>query len=235
MTIAAAAAVLVLAASSLTETLPAIARKWTARGHPSVEFSFDASSRLARQIEQGAPADAFISADGEWMDQLEAGGMLEPATRFDLVGNTLVAVVPSTSTLRVTTAADLAAPVVKRLGLAGENVPAGRYARTALTTLGIWPQVAARVLSGDNVRTVLGWVATGEVDAGIVYATDALIEPRVRPAFVFPSGSHPAIEYPAALVRGGAHAADAAAFLSYCRSAEARSIFAAAGFLQPAP
>ncbi len=235
MTIAAVAAVLVLAASSLTETLPAVAQKWTAQGHPRVEFSFDASSRLARQIEQGAPADAFISADGAWMDQLEAGGLIEPATRFDLVGNTLVAVVPSTSMLRVTTAADLAAAAIKRLGLAGENVPAGRYARTALTTLGLWPRIGERVLSGDNVRTVLGWVASGEVDAGIVYATDALIEPRVRTAFVFPSGSHPAIEYPAAVVLGAAHAADAAAFLGYCRSVEAGSIFAAAGFVLPTP
>ncbi|MSQ00867.1 MAG: molybdate ABC transporter substrate-binding protein [Myxococcales bacterium] len=235
MTITVAAAVLVLAASSLTETLPAIARKWTAQGHARVEFSFDASSRLARQIEQGAPADAFVSADRGWMDELQAKGLVDPATRRDLAGNTLVAVLPAASPLRVTTAVEFASPAIRRLGLAAENVPAGRYARASLRWLGVWPQVAERVLTGDSVRTVLGWVASGEADAGVVYATDARIEPRVRTAFAFPHGSHPAIVYPAAVVQGATHREDAAAFLTYCQSTEARSIFAAAGFLPPSP
>ena len=222
--------IVVLAASSLTETLPVVAAAWTARGHPPVIFRFDASSRLARQIDAGAPSDVFISADRDWMDVLERAGRLAAGTRQDLVGNTLVAVVPAGSGLALASPSDLARPEVLRLGLAGENVPAGKYGRAALRALGVGDAVQGRIVNGDTVRTVLKWVATEEVSAGIVYATDARVEPRVKVVFPFPAGSHPAIVYPMAVVKDAAHARDAASFLEACRSPEGRAVFLAAGF-----
>lgn len=223
----------VLAASSLTESLQAVGAAWAARGHPPVTFSFDASSRLARQVEMGAPADAFFSADREWMDYLEERRRIDPATRADLLGNVLVAIRPLGSTLALRSPGDLAAPGVRRLALAGENVPAGRYARAALGSVGVWGAVQSRVVSGDNVRTVLGWVAAGEAEAGVVYRTDARVERKVEVAYTFPAGTHPPIVYPMAVVAGAAHAQAAADFLAYCRSAEAWVVFDGAGFTAP--
>ena len=222
--------VLVLAASSLTETLQKVGAAWTAKGHPKVTFSFDASSRLAKQVESGAPVDAFFSADTDWMDYLDGKGLIDKATRADLLGNALVAVVPTGSTLGVTAAADLARPEVKHLALAGESVPAGKYARSALTSLGVFDGVKERIVSGDNVRTVLGWVATGEADAGVVYVTDAKVERRVKVAFTFPPSSYAPVAYPIAVVKDAAHAKDATDFLAYCKSADAMAVFTAAGF-----
>lgn len=224
------APVVVLAASSLTEALQKVGAAWTAKGHPAVTFSFDASSKLAKQVEAGAPADAFFSADADWMDYLDQRGLIDPTTRANLLGNSLVAVVPASATMAVATAADLAKPEIKHLALAGENVPAGKYGRAALVSLGAWDAVQARVVSGDNVRTVLGWVATGEADAGVVYVTDAKVETKVKVAFTFPATSHPPIVYPTAVVKGAAHAKDAADFLAYCKSAEGMAVFGAAGF-----
>ncbi len=220
----------VLAASSLTEALQKVATGWTAKGHPKVTFSFDGSSRLARQIEAGAPADAYFSADSDWMDDVAQRGLIDPGTRVNLVGNTLVAVVPAASTLIVAAASDLDRPEVKHLALAGEAVPAGKYGRAALTSLGALDAVNGRIVNGDNVRTVLGWVASGEADAGIVYLTDATIEPKVRVAFTFPASSYPTIVYPAAVLKTSTHAKDAADFLTYCKSADGMAVFAAAGF-----
>ncbi|MFZ5477867.1 MAG: molybdate ABC transporter substrate-binding protein [Myxococcota bacterium] len=220
------APVTVFAAASLTDALPKAAAAWTARGNPRVVFGFDASSRLAKQIEAGAPADAYFSADVAWMDHLDRRGLV--TARVDLLGNQLVAVVRPGSPVRAPT--DLAGPAVKHLGLAGEAVPAGRYARAALAHHGVWDRVKDRVVTGDDVRTVLGWVAAGEAEAGIVYATDARVEPRVAVAFVFAPDSHPPVVYPAAVVKGAARAEEAAAFLAYCASAEGRRIFEAEGF-----
>ncbi|MES2644412.1 MAG: molybdate ABC transporter substrate-binding protein [Myxococcota bacterium] len=216
--------VTVFAASSLTESLQAVATAWEARGGGAVTFSFDASSRLAKQIEAGAPADVFVSADRTWVDWLATRVRVE--RRYDLLGNTLVAVVRAGGAASAPTRpADLAAPAVRRLALAGENVPAGAYARAALQATGSWDSVKDRVVSGDNVRTALGWVATGEADVGIVYRTDAKVEPRVKEAFAFPAGTHPPIVY-----TGAALNPDGAAFLDFCAGAEAGAIFAAAGF-----
>lgn len=226
-----AAPLTVLAASSLTEVLQRVATRWQAKGNGAVTFSFDASSRLAKQVEGGAPADVFVSADQEWMGWLEKRGLVDG--RVTLAGNTLVAVVRADATTSPADTKALANPAIQRLAMAGENVPAGRYGRAALQSLGAWEAVKGRVIHGDNVRAALTWVATGEADAGIVYATDALVEPRVRVAFTFPSSSHPPITYPAAVVRSSPHAADARAFLDFCRSAEARALFAAAGFTPP--
>jgi molybdate transport system substrate-binding protein len=203
---------------------------WTAKGHPKVTFSFDSSSKLAKQVEAGAPADAFFSADLEWMDYLDTKGMIEKTTRVSLLGNSLVAVLPAASTIPVASAADLAKPEIKHLALAGENVPAGKYARAALGSLGALDAVKDRIVSGDNVRTVLGWVATGEADAGAVYATDAKVEPKVKVAFTFPASSYPAIVYPAAATKASTHAKDAADFVAYCKSADGMAVFLAAGF-----
>lgn len=220
--------IVVLAAASLTESLSKVATAWTAKGNPRVVLSFDASSRLAKQVEAGAPADAFFAADAEWMDWLAARGLLDGATRRDLLGNTLVVVVPAGATLGIAAPADLAR--VAHLGLAGESVPAGKYARAALRKLGAWDAVAKNVVNGDNVRTVLGWVAKGEADAGVVYATDAKVEPKVRVAYAFPAGSHAPIVYPAAVTKGAANPKAAVDFLAYCASAEGMAVFAAAGF-----
>lgn len=228
-----AAPLTVLAAASLTESLQSVGAAWTAKGNGPVTFSFDATSRLAKQIEGGVPADVFVSADLAWMDHLETRGLLAPGTRTVIAGNALVAVVGRGAAFAPTRASDLAAPAVKRLALAGENVPAGRYARAALVSQGAWDAVRDRVVVGDDVRGTLTWVAAGEADAGVVYATDARIEPRVRVAFTFPSAAHPPIVYPAAALAGSRHGADAARFVAFCRSPEARAIFAAAGFTPP--
>lgn len=220
--------IVVLAAASLTESLSKVAAAWTAKGNPRVVLSFDASSRLAKQVEAGAPADAFFSADVEWMDWLAARGLLDAGTRRNLLGNTLVVVVPAGSTLGIAAPGDLAR--ARHLALGGESVPAGKYARAALRTLGVWDGVAAKVVNGDNVRAVLGWVAKGEADAGIVYATDAKVEPKVRVAFTVPAGSHAPIVYPAAVTKGAANPKAAADFLAYCAGAEGMAVFSAAGF-----
>lgn len=224
---------LVLAASSLTDVMPKLATAWTAHGNHTVNLSFDATSRLAQQIESGAPADVFVAADVDWMDDLAEARLVDEATVLNLAGNTLVAVVPLSSQLSVTTPSNLDQPGLQHLALAGENVPAGKYARSALANAGIWSALAPRVVNGDSVRSVLRWVATGEAEAGVVYATDARVEPRVKVAFSFAPGSYPPIVYPAAVVSAAAHRQDATAFLRFCESAEARGILAEAGFTPP--
>lgn len=230
-----AAPLTVLGAASLTESLGKVAQAWQAKGNGPVTLSFDSSSRLAKQVEAGVPADAFFSADLEWMDWLERRGLLVESTRVTLLGNSLVAVVPAGATLVPKDARALTSPAVRRLALAGEAVPAGKYARDALAALGAWGSVQDRVVSGDNVRSTLAWVARGEVDAGVVYATDARVEPKVKVAFTFPASSHAPITYPAAVLAGSARKDDAKRFLAYCQSSEALGVFAAAGFLPPAP
>ena len=211
-------ALLVYAASSLTEALPAA-------GGSSAGYRFDASSKLAHAIEAGAPADVFVSADADWMDYLQKRGLV--TDRVTLVRNRLVAVVRSDAASLPSGPAELA--WVPRLALAGEGVPAGRYARAALKE--VLPE--AHVVSGDSVRTALAWVARGEADAAVVYATDALVEPRVRVAFTFPEASHPPIVFVAGVVAASPRAAEARAFLARLGSAPARQAFHAAGFLPP--
>lgn len=229
----AAAPLTVLAASSLTESMHEVARAWQAAGNGAVTLSFDASSRLAKQIEAGAPADVFVSADLQWSAYLDGRGLTVPSSRAVLAGNALVAVVGARAAFAPGDARGLADPAVRHLALAGENVPAGTYARAALTALGVMPAVQDRVVAGENVRTALSWVAAGEAEAGVVYVTDARVEPRVRVAFTFPASSYPPVVYPASVVAASAHAADAARFVAYCRSPAAQAVFAAAGFLPP--
>ena len=228
---AAEAPLRVLAASSLTEVLGALDRRWQAAGHPPLALSVDGSNRLAQQVAGGATADLFLSADEPWMQELADKGLIRPKTRVVLAQNSLVVVVPVNGGLALAGPEGLRA--AQRLALAGEGVPAGRYARASLQQLGLWSALADRVVSGANVRATLAWVAGGEAEAGVVYATDARVEPRVRVAFTLPPASHPPIRYPAAVLKSSAQPAVAAAFLALCRSSAAQADWAAAGFLPP--
>jgi molybdate transport system substrate-binding protein len=227
---------LVLAASSLQESMTAAAAAWARRGHPRPVISFAASSALARQAMAGAAADLFVSADQEWMDALAAADVLQPGSRADLVGNRLVLVAPRTSRAAVALRAgvDLARVLGQgRLAMADPaSVPAGRYGRIALERLGAWRGVEARVVRAENVRAALAFVERGAAPLGIVYATDARASRRVRVVAVFPAASHPPIRYPLALLRS-ARSADTAGFRRFLLSREGRAIFARFGFTPP--
>lgn len=224
---------IVLAAASLQESLTAAADSWAAHGHDRPVISFAASSALARQIEAGAPADLFISADEQWMDHLAARRLIRPGTRADLLTNRLVLVVPATSPLHLTIRR--AFPLARALGggrLAiadPDAVPAGRYAKAALTALGVWPSVPAKIAPAENVRAALALVERGEVPLGIVYATDARASAKVRVLGIFPATSHPPIRYPLALLTT-ATSAEAEPFRRFLLSATGRAIFARFGF-----
>jgi molybdate transport system substrate-binding protein len=226
----------VFAAASLTPVLEEIGDAYTAETHQAVRFSFAASSALARQIESGAPADVFVSADQDWMDYLQARALIAPQTRRNIVRNTLVLIAPADSRLQLKISPGVG--LLQALGASGRlatgdpaSVPVGRYAQAALTQLGVWRNVESRVVAADNVRTALNFVARGEAPLGIVYGTDAKSEPRVRVVDTFPAASHAPITYPAAAVASAAP--EALAFLRYLDSARARAAFDRAGFGRP--
>lgn len=229
----AAAAVTVFAAASLQEALTEAGAAWTAAGGAPVRFSFGASSALARQIDQGGPADLFLSADEDWMDWLAARRRIVPASRRDLLSNRLVLIAPKESHTELTIGPGM--PLARALGggrLAVADpaaVPAGRYAMAALTSLGVWTQAAGRLLPAETVRTALAWVARGEAPLGIVYATDATAEPRVRVVGVFPASSHPPIRYPGAVVAASRNTA-AARLLGFLEGPLAATVFRRHGF-----
>ena len=217
----------VFAAASAREALEEIARHYQAETGTRVECSPAASSALARQIEQGADADLFLSADERWADYLAERGLVGP--RRDLLANRLVVVVPQGSGLKLTSLADLAGDGVKHLALALGPVPAGRYAREALKKAGVWDQAQGRVREGSDVRATLIFVARGEADAGIVYATDAAADPRVRVALEVPEGLHEPVRYPLVLLRAAGKPA-ARAFYDYLGGEKAAAVFHKAGF-----
>jgi molybdate transport system substrate-binding protein len=224
--------VLVFAAASLTDALKEIAASWGNAGGESVVFNFAASSLLARQIREGAPADLFLSADEAQMDGLEKAGLVEPGTRRSILSNTLVAVVPPDSALRIASARDLAGPGVERIALAEPtSVPAGVYSKKFFERVGIWDALAPKVVPTENVRATLAAVESGNVDAGIVYRTDALVSKKVKIAFEVPAAEGPVISYPFALVKGAPREAAARRFLEHLRSPAARAVFARHGFL----
>jgi molybdate transport system substrate-binding protein len=215
----------VLAASSLQESLEEVGRAWAAEGHAAPVLSFAASSALARQVEQGAPADLFVSADEEWMDKLEGQDLLRAGTRGDVLTNRLVLVTRKGGAVR--SLADLGDG---KLALADPGaVPAGKYAKALLESLGQWQAVEAKVVPAENVRAALALVERGEAALGIVYTTDALASDGVEVLETFPEASHPPIRYPAAVLASSAHA-DAAAFLAFLSSDKARLIFTRHGF-----
>jgi len=226
----------VFAAASLKESLDAVAAEWTRQSGQKVVVSYAASSALAKQIEQGAPAEAFISADEESMDYLQQRNLIDPATRFDLVGNRLVLIAPAASawhSVSLSPASLLRALGPGRLAVAETtSVPAGRYAKQSLLKLGLWDAVSSRLAQGDNVRAALAFVAQEEAPLGVVYATDAQAEPKVRVVATFPDDTHDPIVYPVARV-ANADATASAGFLKFLRSSEAKAIFQRAGFRVP--
>ncbi len=220
------------AAASLANVLGDLDNSFTARTGIRVTSSLAASSTLAKQIEAGAPADAFFSADLQWMDYLQQRGLLRPGSRRDVVGNSLVLIAPAVRPLRVEIGPgfDLAQLLGGgRLAVADpDSVPAGIYAREALGKLGVWSSVASRLVRAENVRAALEYVARGDAPLGIVYRTDAMVEKRVRIAGVFPADSHAAIVYPVALTRQAG--AEATRYLAFITSAAATPIFRKWGF-----
>jgi molybdate transport system substrate-binding protein len=229
----AAKPVTVFGAASLTNALGELGQAYTAAGGAPIRFSFAASSTLARQIESGAGAELFVSADEQWMDYLEQRGLIRAATRRDLLGNRLALIAPadSTITLEIGPGFPLAAALGGGRLATGDpdNVPAGRYARAALTSLGAWDSVADRLVRAEDVRTALAFVARGEAPLGIVYATDAAIEKKVRVVGLFPEDSHPRIIYPLALTNAAGD--EAAKFAEFLGSDAARAVFERLGFV----
>ncbi|HEY2464257.1 MAG TPA: molybdate ABC transporter substrate-binding protein [Steroidobacteraceae bacterium] len=207
----------VFAAASLTNALQDLGDTFTKDTSIAVRFSFAASSALARQIENGSRADMFFSADLEWMDYLQARNLIQAETRHDVLGNQLVLIAPLDSkiSLKIEPHFALAAAVGKSRLATGDpdSVPAGRYAHEALAKLGVWDEVAARLVRADSVRSALAFVDRGEAALGIVYATDALVDKNVRVVGIFPADSHLPIIYPVALTTGAG--TDAAKFLAY--------------------
>lgn len=227
-------AVTVFAASSLTDVLKQVGEQFAAEGHPAPVFNFAASSELARQIEQGAGADVFISADEAWMDYVADKNLIDSASRKTLLTNTLVLVTPADKPISISLApnTDLATALQGgKLAMGNPNsVPAGKYGREALEKLGAWAGVEASVVRAENVRSALRFVEAGEAAAGIVYGTDAKAAgDKVAVAVTFPPDSHTPITYPAAIIAGKG-AGGAKAFVDFLSSPEASETFQAAGF-----
>jgi molybdate transport system substrate-binding protein len=224
--------VLVLAASSLTDVLNDIAARYTRETGAHVKLSFAASSALARQIEAGAPADVFFSADTDWMDYLQSHDLIQPPSRHDIVGNRLVLIAPAASPILLTIGPGFALASALGSGRLAtgdpDSVPVGRSAKAALMNLGVWTQVQDRIVRAENVRAALELVARAEAPLGIVYRTDARIEKSVRIVAEFPASSHPPIIYPAALTRAARPAARR--FLDYLQSPAAHEAFERFGF-----
>jgi len=233
---AAEAPLTVFAAASLKESLDEAAAAYASATGQAVRVSYAASSALARQIGQGAPADVFVSADLDWMDLLQDKGLVDAGTRTGLLGNRLVLIAPAASgakPLALRKGQDLR-PLLGRRGRIAlgmvDSVPAGKYAKAAFESLGMWSALEPRVAGVENVRAALMLVARGEAPLGVVYASDAKAEPRVRVLATFPAGSHPEIVYPAARVAASRHP-QAAAFVDWLQQPVARAIFARHGFI----
>lgn len=225
------AKILVSAAVSLKDALAEVAAAWQ-RTHPGVEvnYNFGGSGSLELQIEQGAPADVFISAAEDPMDKLAAKGLLQPETRTNLLENRLVLIVPKGST-GIGAFGDLARAGVKTVALGDpRSVPAGTYAKELLGELGIYDAVARKAVYGADVRQVLAYVETASADAGIVYATDAAITSRVQVAAEAPASSRVRVIYPAAVLKQSNQHAAARAFLEFLRTPEGQAIFSKYGF-----
>ncbi len=222
----------VFAAASLTDVLTDIGASWQKAGHPLPSLAFGASSALAKQIEAGAPADLFASADLSWMDYLATRGKVDAPTRVNLVGNELVLIAPKgrAFTVKMQKGFAIGAAFEGKL-CTGEPgvVPVGKYAKGALETLGWWAALDKRIVGTDDVRTALAFVERGECAAGIVYATDAAITEKVQVVAAFPADTHKPIVYPFALIVGAR--AESSAFLEYLRSSpEAAAAFKDRGF-----
>src|SRR6266849_6506682 len=224
---------LVFAAASMKNHLDEVAAQWQRETGKKVVISYAASNTLIKQIEQGAPADMFISADLDWMDYGQQNNLINAETRSNLLSNRIVLVAPKDATfaLNITRGLDVASALKGgRLAMANvDAVPAGKYGKAALEKLGAWDGVKDKIAQADNVRAALLLVSRGEAPLGIVYQTDAASEPAVKIVGTFPEDSHPPITYPIALTKTSTNP-DARAFLSYVRSPAARPAFARQGF-----
>ena len=230
--------VLVFAAASLKNALDEISAQWQRESGKKAAISYAASNTLIKQIEQGAPADIFISADLDWMDYGQQKSLIKPDTRSNLLGNRLVLIAPKDSNIsaNIQPGFDLAA-LLKGGRLAMGNVdavPAGKYGKAALEKLGAWDGVKDKIAQAESVRAALVLVARGEAPLGIVYQTDAASDPTVKIVGAFPENTHPPIIYPVALTKD-ATGAEAMAFLNFLRSAAARAAFERQGFTVLAP
>jgi molybdate transport system substrate-binding protein len=223
----------VFAAASLADAMNDVGMAYQSKTGTAPILSTASSAMLARQIEASGGADVFLSADTDWMDYLQSRALLALGTRRNLLGNRLVLIAPADARVALAIAPHfklLGALHGGRLSIADpDSVPAGRYARTALTRLGVWPSVADRSLNAENVRVALSYVARGEAPLGIVYRTDALGEKRVQIVATFPENSHAPIVYPAALTKDAGP--EARAYLAFLSSPQARAIFARYGFI----
>lgn len=234
----AARAQTVMAASSLTDAMRQLGEAWVARGHPAPRFAYGASSALARQIEEGAPADIFASADEPWADYLQQRDLIVASTRVSPLGNALVLIAPANQPGEVSLAAGptLLPALLSRLGADGRvatgdpaSVPVGTYAQAALTKLGVWDGVAPRLARAENVRAALLLVERGEAPLGIVYATDAAASTGVRVVGAFPEDSHPPITYPFALTKRG-DTPQGHALLAFLTGPESAPVYRNLGF-----
>ncbi len=221
-----AAPIQVSAASSLTEVLTEIGQKFKKDRSLSIALNFDASSRLARQISEGAPADLFFSADREWADYLQKKKLTKEVK--DLLSNSLVVIAPTKSLLKLEKLSDLKLMDFKHLALAHETVPAGKYAQKALKKADAAKVIKEKIVSGDNVRQVLAWVAKGEADLGIVFKTDMLVENKVKSILVLSPDQHSRIVYSLVLLSSKP---EAKAFFDYLSSGPCHKIFKDAGFM----
>src|SRR5215475_837281 len=223
----------VFAAASLKNALDAINAQWQNDTGKKALISYGASSTLAKQIEQGAPAQVFISADLDWMDYLAQKNLIKPETRSNLLGNRIVLIAPkdTTQTIDIKPGFDLAKALGDgRLSMANvDSVPAGKYGKAALEKLGVLNSVSGKLAQAENVRAALLLVSRGETPLGIVYQTDAAADPNVKIVGTFPEDTHPPIIYPIALT-ASATQPEAEAFLAYIKSAKAKPLFEAQGF-----
>jgi molybdate transport system substrate-binding protein len=224
----------VYAAASMKESLDALARQFERQAGGKVVVSYGASPSLARQIEKGAPADLFISADRDWMDYLDQRKLIRAGSRVNLLSNRLVLIAPADSKAVLAIAPKF--PLAQSLGSSRlamadpDSVPAGKYGKVALEVLGVWSAVAPKIARAENVRAALALVARGEVPFGIVYITDAMAEPKVRVIGTFPANLHSPMVYPAALLADG-RSQSAEALLRFLRSVEARTVWRKFGFV----
>lgn len=222
----------VSAAASLGDVLKAMDAAFETQSGIHVELNLGASSTLARQIEAGAPIDVFFSADLAKMDGLEKLGLIDSTTKRTPLSNALVVVVPADSALQLRSGADLAAVAVKQIAIADPKaVPAGIYAREWLSKVSLWSALESKFVATENVRAALAAVESGNVEAGIVYKTDAAISKKVKVAFAVPAPDAPQIVYPIALVKDARNADLARRYIEFIVSKEAAALFEQFGFI----
>jgi molybdate transport system substrate-binding protein len=223
--------ILVAAAASLTDVLKEISNGYQSKSKNTVKFNFGPSSGLARQIEEGAPADMFFSADEAQMDALEKNGRLEPGTRKNLLSNQLVIIVPSDSKLAIASPKDLLKSEVKRIALAEPPVPVGAYSSKYLEAEGLWDKIKPKVVPVQDVRATLASVESGNVEAGFVYKTDAAVSKKVKIVYEVPIDKGPKIVYPVAIVKESKRKDTARDFLNYVQTPASKELFKKYGFV----